>query len=215
MMILDRKATDSLNADMILNSERQYPMAGEILSLLYYTPQMLPMGEDLTQLLPGWEEDGQPVDWLYRAQQEGRHILEPADMVPVPDGYRVRLSLQCLKNDGTVDPDGSNLGYLQTLVDVDTGKIRDFKKVGILTVPKYVQAVDIPAGTVLDAEYLRVPETVIYLADEQGTDPDAGRAHQAENADGAGDGGKGCAAIQQQCAEAGAGMPDTGAAAGD
>lgn len=165
VMILDRKATDSLNADMILNSERQYPMAGEILSLLYYTPQMLPMGEDLTQLLPGWEEDGQPVDWLYRAQQEGRHILEPADMVPVPDGYRVRLSLQCLKNDGTVDPDGSNLGYLQTLVGVDTGKIRDFKKVGILTVPKYVQAVDIPAGTVLDAEYLRVPETVIYLAD--------------------------------------------------
>lgn len=165
VMVLDRKVTDTLDASMILNSERQYPQDGEITNLLYYMPRLQPMGEDLTYLLPGWEEDGQLVEWLYVARESGRHILAPADMVPVPKGFQVQLEIQWLNDNGEVDTTGTNLAYLQTLVGVDTGKIRDFKKVGILTVPKYVQAVNIPAGTVLDVDYLQVPETVIYLAD--------------------------------------------------
>ncbi len=165
VMVLDQKVTDTLDASMILNSERQYPQDGEITNLLYYMPRLQPMGEDLTYLLPGWEEDGQLVDWLYVAREAGRHILEPADMVPVPKGFRVQLEIQWLNNNGEVDITGTNLAYLQTLVGVDTDGIRTFAQTGVLTVPDYVQAVDFPAGAVEDVDCLRIPETVLYVAD--------------------------------------------------
>lgn len=44
----------------------------------------------LTQLFPGWEENGKLVPGFY-AVTTGRHILEPADMVPLASGYTIVL----------------------------------------------------------------------------------------------------------------------------
>ena len=44
----------------------------------------------LIQLFPGWEENGKLVPGFYAAIT-GRHILEPADMVPLASGYTVVL----------------------------------------------------------------------------------------------------------------------------
>ena len=44
----------------------------------------------LTQLFPGWEENGKLVPGFYAAIT-GRHILEPADMVPLASGYTIVL----------------------------------------------------------------------------------------------------------------------------
>lgn len=44
----------------------------------------------LTQLFPGWEENGKLVPGFYAATT-GRHILEPADMVPLASGYTIVL----------------------------------------------------------------------------------------------------------------------------
>ena len=44
----------------------------------------------LTQLFPGWEENGKLVPGFY-AVTTGRHILEPADMVSLASGYTIVL----------------------------------------------------------------------------------------------------------------------------
>lgn len=74
----------------IVNISNQYPKKGSFVNLFRLQYDYLG-GEKLTQLFPGWEENGKLVPGFY-AVTTGRHILEPADMVPLASGYTVKLT---------------------------------------------------------------------------------------------------------------------------
>ena len=117
-------------------------------------------------------EDGKLVSWLYTST-EGRHILEPAENVPLSSEYTVQLNVFWMTDDGKIDPSGNSLTYLQTLTGISNkavkrmkdGTILDRMQYDELTVPEYIQAVSIDESTDLDVDYLKIPDTVIYLAD--------------------------------------------------
>ena len=72
-----------------MNISNQYPKKGSFVNL--FRLQYDYLGEKkLTQLFPGWEENGKLVPGFYAATT-GRHILEPADMVPLASGYTIVL----------------------------------------------------------------------------------------------------------------------------
>ena len=72
-----------------MNISNQYPKKGSFVNL--FRLQYDYLGEKkLIQLFPGWEENGKLVPGFYAAIT-GRHILEPADMVPLASGYTVVL----------------------------------------------------------------------------------------------------------------------------
>lgn len=72
-----------------MNISNQYPKKGSFVNL--FCLQYDYLGEKkLTQLFPGWEENGKLVPGFYAAIT-GRHILEPADMVPLASGYTIVL----------------------------------------------------------------------------------------------------------------------------
>ncbi len=78
-----------------------------------------------------------------------------------------------MTDDGKIDPSGNSLTYLQTLTGISNkavkrmkdGTILDRMQYDELTVPEYIQAVSIDESTDLDVDYLKIPDTVIYLAD--------------------------------------------------
>lgn len=72
-----------------MNISNQYPKKGSFVNL--FRLQYDYLGEKkLTQLFPGWEENGKLVPGFY-AVTTGRHILEPADMVSLASGYTIVL----------------------------------------------------------------------------------------------------------------------------
>ena len=72
-----------------MNISNQYPKKGSFVNL--FRLQYDYLGEKkLTQLFSGWEENGKLVPGFY-AVTTGRHILEPADMVPLASGYTIVL----------------------------------------------------------------------------------------------------------------------------
>ena len=86
-----------------MNISNQYPKKGSFVNL--FRLQYDYLGEKkLTQLFPGWEENGKLVPGFY-AVTTGRHILEPADMVSLASGYTV------------------------VLIDKSTGDFHDFQEV--------------------------------------------------------------------------------------
>lgn len=165
------KENSVIDTDTILNPE-QNPDVGSIINLYGLQEKYLGDGR-LTELFPGWMEDGKLVPWFYPAT-EGRHILEPAKSVPLSDNYTVQLKYFWMTADGLVDSAaGNNLSYLQTLTDFEDeaigrmkdGTIFDRIRYDELIVPEYVQAVDIDSSAELDVDYLKLSDTVIYLAD--------------------------------------------------
>ena len=78
--------------DDILNTE-QHPELGEIFNLFRYQDNII-SGNQLTSLFPGWEEDGELVPWLYKVTK-GRHILEPADKIPLDRSEERRVGKEC------------------------------------------------------------------------------------------------------------------------
>ena len=44
----------------------------------------------LTKLFPGWKENGELVSFMYPIMV-GRHVLEPAGLVPLSENYQVEL----------------------------------------------------------------------------------------------------------------------------
>lgn len=159
-----------IDTDTILNYD-QNPEVGSIVNLYRFQRDYLGT-EPLTTLFPGWMEDGKLVSWLYTST-EGRHILEPAENVPLSSEYTVQLNVFWMTDDGKIDPSGNSLTYLQTLTGISNkavkrmkdGTILDRMQYDELTVPEYIQAVSIDESTDLDVDYLKIPDTVIYLAD--------------------------------------------------
>ena len=151
-----------------MNISNQYPKKGYFVNL--FRLQYDYLGEKkLTQLFPGWEENGKLVPGFYAATA-GRHILGPADMVPLASGYTVKLTAHWMSDTCEVDDvEYNNLVYLQTLTSfsqkaetyIRSGKERtSYRK---LTVPKYIQVVDIDDGADPDIDYLEIPDTVYYI----------------------------------------------------
>lgn len=176
---------ETISEDKILN-EDQHPEVGNVLNLFRYQENILDRN-NLTSLFPGWKEDGKLVPWLYTVTR-GRHILEPAETVPLDSSYTAKLVYEWMSDDYEVDNQYSNLVYLQTLTSftdkaqqayyVGTDK-RQYRKV---SVPEYIQAVIIDAGSGLSTDYLEIPDTVLYIeGTENGLDVDQGYLVSSEN----------------------------------
>ena len=171
-----------VNKEDILNNTmftKMHTQEGEILNLYYVQNDLLSPSKNMDQSLPyvfsGWTEDGEPVPWFYSADK-GRHILEPGDLVPVGDGYRIELKSQWVTDDYQVSPlSANNLCYLQTLTSFHEDSMDIFQRMMSwkkttsvlaeykLTVPAYVQAVDIDQEADRYVDYLELPASVIYV----------------------------------------------------
>ena len=149
---------EELDTSKILNWD-QYPESGSTLKLLSYVGKYFDWsGAPLEALLPGWMEDGEIVPWSYQITA-GRHILEPADLIPLDPMYVVTLNYQWFGSNGRVDPDGFDLYYLQTLTGLNVEKY--LKE---LEVPKYIQAVCLQQA--VETETIRIPDTVLYIQND-------------------------------------------------
>lgn len=113
----------------------------------------------LNYLFLGWQEDGENVPWMY-PMTSGRHVLLPAGYVPTPEGWQVSCNFFWVNPDGYYrDDDASVLWYLQTAVGVPAAEN------GVLTVPQYIQAVDLDA---VDTDELHLSDTVLMVAGNSG-----------------------------------------------
>lgn len=166
----DKVKNNQIQTDNIINYDQTAEIGSKV-NLMRYLQEYLG-DDDLTELFPGWMENGKLVPWLYTAT-EGRHILEPADKVPLSDDYEVKLVLQWMSDDYQVGIEYNNLCYLQTLTNFrdnaaakasyeEDDEAADRVKV---SVPKYVQAIVLDSDADLTMDYLEIPDTVLYIAE--------------------------------------------------
>lgn len=154
-----------IDSSWILNWD-QYPESGSTLKLLSYIGKFFDWsGAPLDALLPGWTEDGENVPWTYQVTA-GRHILEPADLIPLDPMYVVTLKYQWFNEEGRIDPDGYELYYLQTLTGLNIESFTEYgeKYLEKLEVPKYIQAVCLQEG--VETETIHIPDTVLYIQND-------------------------------------------------
>ena len=188
-----KEANQVISTDKIINNQYidQYKSENSTLNLLRMQNKFLGEGR-LQALFPGWTENGKLVSWFYEATL-GRHILEPADLVPLDDKYTVQLEMVWLTDDYRLVPKGEaggNLCYLQTLTDVEETKSSRFLRMAglqpqaasqTLTVPEYVQAVDIDTDAGLSVDYLALPDSVILVESSEGLKVNKGYEVDAGN----------------------------------
>ena len=154
-----REDSEKIKTDTIINGD-QHPEVGSILRLYQYQWRLF--GDNyMTGLFPGWTEKDRIVPWFYKAQK-GRHILEPADLIPLGDGYKVKLTVQWMSDTGEVGSEYNNLAYLQTLTGFTEEALSKKGQQTVMSVPKYVQAIQIDSDAELEADYLEIPDTVLY-----------------------------------------------------
>lgn len=155
--VLKEKLTQSsqiIDSDKLANPYQQYAEVGSTMKLYEYQSNLMEgYGAQLTELFPGWMENGQPVPWVYPVKK-GRHILEPADRIPVSDEYVVKLKYEPIPEEYLGE---DRLYPLQTLTAYTSFD-------GILEIPEYVQAVD-PEYRIV-AYTVKIPETVLYVDTE-------------------------------------------------
>ena len=162
---------ETIDSSLILTSlYSQYAQLDSQYNLFYFLDKYLPDGY-LTELFPGWTEYGLPVSWFYPVEY-GRHVLEPAASVPLDTAkYRVEKKMYWMTPEYEVITDNTSpvktsLSYLQTLTlytgDSETQE-DGAEYVERLTVPQYVQAVDMPHYPYLSVDYLDLPDTVVYV----------------------------------------------------
>lgn len=178
VLVLDRvvsAGTTALdNAWIVQSTTQQYQSAGSKLCLYAYTENYwkqalggIPEDKYLTQLFPGWTEKGVLLPWQYTVEA-GRHVLEPADTVPIDKNiYGVELKNYWITSDyvATRSGDGS-YGALQALTyyagadskDADGAEYQEH-----LAVPQYIQAVDMPYYPYVSVGYLDLPDSVIFV----------------------------------------------------
>ena len=164
-------------SDIINMGSFKYPEPGDTVNLYRYISDMLgDSDERLTQLFPGWMENGEIVPFNYKAVS-GRHILEPADMTALDDDYEVELSYKWMDDDGNIDIQGNNLVYLQTLKNYYKSDsvyalarewITGRSELLSLKVPKYIQAIDMYEDAGIAVGYIEIPSTVIYINNSNG-----------------------------------------------
>lgn len=156
ILVLSHQITEenvTLTDDDILRNV--YKENGERVNLYEMQRDYLGMGE-LSELFPGWTEGGKLLPWFYTSS-EGRHILEPENMVKLEKGYTVRLTLQWLTEEQKVSQaEGKHLSYLQTLTNVE-------KKSKDLKIPEYIQAVVLDEDAGCNVDTLEIPDTVLYV----------------------------------------------------
>lgn len=169
-VLSEKLSSDStqIAEDKILNSGsyEQYRTEGTSYNLYRWQGKLLGTDTYQDNLFPGWMEDGKLVPWNYTITR-GRHILEPADCVPLDVRNYVKTDYYWMNNDGIVEPSGTNLCYLQTMVGVEGDLTSPWAVyTGTLEVPKYVQAVDFLWYMATTAEAVSIPDTVIYINTE-------------------------------------------------
>lgn len=152
-----KKDESVIKSEYIINIDAygQYYSPNQKVNLMRYQWDYLGK-ENLTSLFPGWTENGKFVSWFYNVSS-GRHVLEPAENVPLDKSYTVALKYYWMNEDYEVSPDYSNLSYLQTLVNYSK------TRTGTLNVPKYIQSIDIDSENSVTVDYLNVPSTVLYI----------------------------------------------------
>ena len=191
LFLLDEKLADdaeSIDQDHVMFSDHtvmtnDFETVGKI-NLFYCVSDLFTYrGEDpdnLTHLFPGWEENGEAVDWYYDTERPGRHILEPADPVDLDPAYTAALQLAWL--DENYDDGGYNLSYLQTLTGWSGGReqkaergepivwyqqISETLAPAVLKVPEYIQAITVDRDNAFEVDELVLPSTVLLVADNE------------------------------------------------
>lgn len=170
-----QEGEETIDPDTILNvSASAYAEEGSNYNLLallqeLYDLDWYTMGcTNLTKLFPGWMENGKLVPWSYPVTS-GRHVLEPADMVALDERYQVKLTFQW--------PDGADdFGYYQTLTGYDDTNAEDASVFRFwnaqgktLTVPKYIQALDLEEDADITVANIEIPETVLCIKSGAGS----------------------------------------------
>ena len=166
------EGTERIDPDTIISgSFDQYSQIGEKINLLGYQQTYLGSQEQLTQLFPGWTENGELVPWFYPVTG-GRHVLEPAESVDFDsDTFYVQLKMYWMTEQYDVIPDDeisseATLTYLQTLTTYkgETNTAEDgTEMLDTLTVPEGIQAVVMPHYPYLQVETLGLPASVLYV----------------------------------------------------
>lgn len=161
-----KNENEVIDTSSIINYDpfQQYLKKGSMVNLFRYQFDFLGYGK-ITKLFPGWTEDGKLVPWFYTVDT-GRHILEPSELVDLDSSYTVQIALQWMSEDYDVGYEYSNLCYLQTLTDFDDKSVvrsNKAKHSSKLSIPKYIQAVDIDTNKDIIVDYLDVPDTVLYI----------------------------------------------------
>ena len=169
-----------IKKENILNVDRQYVDEDSTdlgLNLLEYQGALL--GADNTGkmrgLFPGWKEDGVFVPFSYPTDVVGRHVLEPAALVPFDtEKYQINLRRHWMDKNYQVtdggDTSASSYISLQAMTDYvgddrvamgssDTG----YDWLETLQVPQYVQSVEFDYGIGFSVDYLELPSSVLYV----------------------------------------------------
>lgn len=157
--VLSRKLNENdteIPEDCILNGAfERYLEPGTYFNLYGMQEKYLQATQDntwaMSQLFSGWTENGEPADWFYEVTP-GRHILEPGDLLPVPDGCAVRL--KNYRMNGEICP----LQVLYTWTDdvlSDTGELEVPEGVQVVEPDGYV---DIPT-----VEEMTIPASVLWV----------------------------------------------------
>lgn len=164
----------------ILNLYNQYTddWSGPLNLLQYQEGYLGKQGTRLTQLFPGWKENGELVPFMYEAAA-GRHVLEPASCVALDSNYQVEMETYWMSPDYSISDlnqwfsgnawPGESLYsadskrvLMQTLTAyLGKDKVNDFLE--RLVVPQYVQAVQFNYYRGLTVDYLDLPDTVLYV----------------------------------------------------
>ena len=172
IFVLSQKITENnttISDDIVVNKYQQHLELESKMNLFKLLPEFL--GYDrLTSLFPGWMEKGELQSWFYKAKA-GRHILEPADMVPLDSKYIAKINTFWMTDDEKIDPSGNQLIYLQTLTDMNEALAVNWMDTSwtggnlynILDVPKYIQAIAIDSDADISVNYLTIPDTVLYI----------------------------------------------------
>ena len=161
VMVLSENVEGSISSDQILNLEAQNPALNTQVNLFRWQSEL--MGQYPEKLFSGWTEDGETVPFLYPVTA-GRHVLQPGAYVDIPDGFTMENKVYWMNDNYGIDGDYSNLAYLQTVIGVEEDLVANFDATGMLTIPDYVQAVDLAPKETLEVEILRVPESVLYMS---------------------------------------------------
>ena len=167
-----KKGESNIASSTILNKGNQYPDVGTNLNLYGVVQNYLSATEPLSALFPGWTENGKEVPWFYPVKI-GRHILEPMAMQPLDPCYTVELQNVWMTEDYHVDASDNDakLCYLQTFTNVDgpwksswaDGNWQIQNMIHTLTIPKYVQAINVDKDAGLSVDNLKIPDTVLYI----------------------------------------------------
>lgn len=170
LVLNTRTSGNNITNDQILNSITQYPAEGYQMALLDFQQAYLGK-EKLTELFPGWTENGELVPWYYTVTP-GRHILLPAEKVPLDTSlYQVEIIRYFSDSDLNIylnasDYPFSDNAYLQTLTAYrgKTTLNEDYvDHIDTLTVPEYVQAVQFLYSSALNVGTLELPASVLYV----------------------------------------------------